>query len=322
MDLRCDDVRELLEASGPSTPLSEERAEQVAEHLDRCPDCDERLGRKVADLLGSLPVTGGPSIPAVRTLIREDLRRSTIFRISGLAAAALALAGTGWALLHQEPGTARVADRRAPVEAPLPDPPKLADLNELDRNIIRSEGVLALYLQFCLTCLNTPTDQDKQEYLTRSLLMFREIRGRIRSQLERGGATVEAVTLDALNDALRMIATSRLPSVTLAPTQAQAFKFLPSGDWQVDHLLARKNYRLTLHALPDYLNFAYLKIALGANDPLMARVEEALWTDTFVALPKRMEDRDPSIAPKSLDTVLPLLLPRQQTIYRKIVGAP
>jgi hypothetical protein len=52
----------------------------------------------------------------------------------------------------------------------------------------------------------------------------------------------------------------------------------------------------------------------------MGRIEETLWFDTYVNLPKRMEDRDPTLAPKALEAVLPLLSPRQQKIYRKIVG--
>jgi hypothetical protein len=54
----------------------------------------------------------------------------------------------------------------------------------------------------------------------------------------------------------------------------------------------------------------------------MARIEEALWTSVYVALPRRLEDRDPTIGPRSLGAVLPLLSPRQQAIYRKLVGTP
>jgi hypothetical protein len=323
VSLSCDDVRNLIEPSGAALPLSEEQAEQVAEHLDLCGACEERLGRRLGEALERLPVSAGPSLPAVRELIRKDLRRSTLLRLGALAAAALALAGTGWALLQHGPApSGATADRRPPVEAPLPDPPKVADLNASDQSIIRSEGVLALYLQFCLTCINDPNEQDKQEYLTRSLLIFREVRGRLRSAFGRQPTpTTEAVTQEALSDALGMVQTSKLPSVNFLPTRILAFRFPAPDLWQVEHFLANRNFRLTLHSMPDYLNFAYLKTALGASDAQMARIEEALWS-TFVALPKRIEDKDPTIAPKSLESVLPLLSPRQQAIYRKLVGTP
>jgi hypothetical protein len=327
MELRCDEVRNLLEPSGSSLPLSDERAEQVAEHLDRCPDCERRLSRHVAAALASLPVGAGPSLRAVRHLMRRELRRSTILRLTGLAAAGLALAGTGWAMLGLEPGGSAASKDRSlppPIDAPIPEPPRLADLSELDRNIIRSEGVVALYLQFCLTCINDPTEQDKQEFLTRTLLVFREVRGRIRSQFENSTPPpkIEAVTLDALNDALRILSTSKLPSVNLLPTQATGFQFVAPDSWRVDHLLGKKIWHLTLHGLPDSLNVAYVRIALGANDALLARLEETLWMSVYVALPKHLEDKDPTIGPRSLKAVLPLLSPRQQAIYRKLVGTP
>src|SRR5262249_13774160 len=129
MSLSCAEVRNLMEPSGAALPFSEAQAEQVAEHLDQCPDCEERLGRSLGEALTRVPVPAGPSLPAVRALIHQALRRSTILRLGGLAAAALALAGTGWALLQHDPAPAGVvADRRPPVEAPIPDPPKLADL--------------------------------------------------------------------------------------------------------------------------------------------------------------------------------------------------
>jgi hypothetical protein len=325
MDLRCDDVRNLLEPSGSPLPLLDERAEQVAEHLDRCRDCEQRLSRRVASALSAIPVAARPSLPAVRKLMLLEQRRSTLLRLGALAAAGLALAGTGWLLLAQPGGSTASKDRApAPIDTAIPDPPKLSELSELDRNIVRSEGVLALYLQFCLTCINDPNEQDKQEFLTRTLLVFREVRGRIRSEFEKTtpAPTTEAVTLNALNDALRILSTSKLASVNFLPTRAEGFTFVPPGSWKVDHLLGKKIWHLTLHGLPDSLNFAYLKTALGANEALMARIEERLWTSVYVALPKHLEDQDPTIGPRSLDAVLPLLSPRQQVIYRKIVGAP
>jgi hypothetical protein len=324
MDLSCTDVRTLLEPGGSALPLSDERAEQVAEHLDRCPDCDQRLSRRVAGALAAVPVGAGPSLPAVRDLIRREQRRSVLLRLTGLAAAGLALAGTGWLMLAQPGGSTASKDRTAPpVDAVIPEPPKLAELPELQRNIVRSEGVLALYLQFCLTCINEPNEQDKQEFLTRTLLVFREVRGRIRGEFEKTTPppTTEAVTLNALNDALRILQTSKLVSVNFLPTRVEGFTFVPPDSWKTDHLLGKKIWHLTLHGLPDYLNFAYLKTALGANDALMARIEDRLWSTVYFALPKHIEDKDPTIGPRSLEIVLPLLSPRQQAIYRKIVGA-
>ena len=322
MELRCDEVRSLMASRGN---LPEEQAERVAVHLDGCPDCEQELRRVVASALGSIPVPAGPSLSAVRELARKEQRRSMFFRVAGLAAAALMVAATGWAMLRNESAPQQARKPHPSLEERTeipPEPPKVADLQELDRATVRSEGALALYLQFCLTCINDPTEQDKQEYLTRSLLIFREVRGRLRTALERKPApAVEEATLDALNDALGMVQTSKLPSVNFLPSKVTAFRTLPAGELQFNHELGKKNWRLTIQPMPEYLNFAYLKIALGANGPLMSRVEDALWA-TFAALPKRIEEKDPTIAPKALDTVLPLLSPRQQAVYRKIVGAP
>ena len=210
------------------------------------------------------------------------------------------------------------------VETPIPEPPALSDLSELDRNVIQSEGAVALYLQFCLTCINNPTDQDKQEFLTRSLLIFREVRGRIRGEFEKTNPPpkTEAVTLNALNDALTILSGSKLATVNFLPSKITGFRFPTPDSLQVDHVLGKQNWRLTLPTIPRHLNFAYLKTALGANDPLMARIEERLWTSVYVSLPARLEDKDPTIGRRSLDAVLPLLSPRQQALYRKIVGAP
>jgi len=328
MDLRCDEVRELLAPGGAPLPVSDERADLVALHLDQCSECTERLNRRVAEAVNALPVGDGPSLSAVRRLQQEKERKSVFLRIAAVAAAVLAILSTGWGIFRQNsaaPSAPHVATDRvpapAPVKPPLPDPPKLADLKELDRNIVQSDGVLALYLQFCLSCLNNPNEEDKREYLTRSLLIYREVRSRSRSRFERGGEGVEAVTRDALNDALTMISASKLASVNFFPTKVTAFKLETPDQWRSDHQLGGRGFRLTLRALPAYLNFAYLKIVLGADDALMGRIEETLWYDLYVNLPKRLEDRDPTVAAKALEAVLPLLSPRQQTIYRKIVGA-
>ncbi|HVR85943.1 MAG TPA: hypothetical protein VMU54_16605 [Planctomycetota bacterium] len=327
MALGCDEVRELLARSGDALPLSDEHADRVAEHLDQCAECNEHLSRRVAQAVGAIPVGPGPSLPAVRRRLAEDQRKSVFLRLAAVAAAVLAILSTGWALLRHDPAATpapRVAADRAPAPSPVkppnPEPPQLADLKELDRNIIQCDGVLALYLQFCLSCLNRPTDEDKREYLTRSLLIFREVRSRSRSQFERGGQSVESVTRDALNDALQMISSSKLASVNFFPSKVMEFKLEPPDGWRSDHQLGGTRFRLTLQTLPLYLNFAYLRLALGADDAQMGRIEEALWFDLFVNLPKRMEDRDPTVAPKAREAVLPLLHPWQQKIFRKIVG--
>ncbi|HEV3027813.1 MAG TPA: hypothetical protein VG457_09590, partial [Planctomycetota bacterium] len=225
MTLRCDEVRELLARSGQASPLSDEHADRVAEHLDQCADCGPRLSRRVAEAVHGIPVGEGPSLPAVRRLIEEDQRKSGFLRLAAVAAAVLAILATGWGLLRRDPDASPAPHVTAdhprtplPVKPLNPDPPKLADLQELDRNIIQSDGVLALYLQFCLSCLNHPNEEDKREYLTRSLLIFREVRSRSRSQFERGGQGVDSVTRDALNDALKMISSSKLASVSFFPT--------------------------------------------------------------------------------------------------------
>lgn len=323
--MRCDEVCGLMRPEGPSASLSEERAGQVADHLDGCAECDRLLALRIGEALGGLPAPGAPSLGAVRELIRQESRQSFVLRLAGLAAAVLVVLATAWTLVRGGPPAGPAAPppaRAVPADEPIPDPPKLAQLKTTQRDLIRCESVLALYLQFCLTCLNSPNEQDRTEFLTRSLLIFREVRGRIRAEYERPGElpSVEAVTRTALNDALRLVSSTRLASVTLFPSTVTAFRFVGPDQWQVDHRLGNTPFRLTLTAIPGYLDFAYLKLALGANDALMSRIEEALWVDSYVALPKRILDRDPTLAPRALEAVLPLLSPRQQKIYRKIVG--
>jgi hypothetical protein len=321
MALRCEEVRELMAPTGAQLPLSDERAGLVAEHLDQCGDCDLQLSRRVGEIVNALPVSGSPSLSAVRRRVRDDRRQSTFLRSAAAAAALLVILGTGWALLRGTPASPpRVANR--PVDEPIPDPPKLAELREIDRNLVQSEGVLALYLQFSLSCLNNPTDEDKREFLIRALLVLREVRGAMRGQYERGGTPppdVDTVTRNGLSEALRTMRASPLPSVKLLPAKINAFKFEDPQHWRVDHLLGTTGFRLTLAQEPSYLNFSYLKLALGADDALLSRIEDALWFDVCVNLPKRQLDKDPTIAPRALEIVLPLLSPRQQKIYRKLI---
>src|SRR5688572_12184863 len=155
MAIPCGEVRELLASPGGSAPLSDERAEQVAEHLDQCAECDRQLSRTLGDAMDALPVAGKPSLSEVRRLARK--RQSFVLQSAAAAAALFALLGTGWALLRDRPvpTPARpVVVVTPPVELPIPDPPKLADFSEADRRLIESEGVLTLYMQFCLTCIN------------------------------------------------------------------------------------------------------------------------------------------------------------------------
>lgn len=314
MGLRCEDVRRILAAG----PAGDAEADAAAEHLDQCADCARRLDLELGKALSAFPVREAPSLPAVRKLIDQETRGFSLVRLAAVAAGLLVALATGWAILREAP-------RAVPAPAVAPEPPKLADLRAIDRNVVQVEGVLALYLQFCLSCINTPTDDDRQEYLTRSLLIFREVRGRIRAQFERESdpaPTVDAVTRDALNDALRLLSTSKLASVSFFPTKVTEFSVEAPDRWRTTHQLGGKSWRLTLHAQPVWLNFAYLKIALGADEALMARLEETLWTGVYVNLPKKIEDGDPTIAAKTLEAVLPLLSSRQQAAFRKIAGSP
>lgn len=307
MDLRCEDVR------NDALPLSDERAEQIAAHLDRCEDCDRELRLRTARAVDALPVVGAPSMDDVRRRIRNE-RQSFFLRFAAAAAAALIVIGTGWAVLRTE---------QKPIPAPareiIPDPPKLAELPEADRNFIQSDVIVATYLQFCLSCLNRPTDEDRREFLIRALLVLREVRSSMRARYDKGGETLEVVTCDALIEALKTMRESPLASVKLLPSKFTAFKIEAQEKWRFDHLLGTTPYRLTINPTPLYLNFSYLKVALGADDALMGRIEDALWFDLYVNLPKRIEDKDPKIAPQALETVLPLLSPKQQKIYRRIV---
>lgn len=312
MAIRCDDVRNLL-----ALPPSDTRAEEIAEHLDQCGECDRQLSGRIGEALDRLPVGAGPSLFEVRRLARN--RQSFFLKIAAAAAAVMVLIGTAWAVLRDPAPAPRVAERPAPI----PDPPKLEELREIDRNLIRSEGVLALYLQFCLSCLNRPTDEDKGEFLIRAMLVFREVRGAMKARYEQVPMPDAAtVTRDGLAAALRTMRSSPLPSVKLLPAKITGFKFESGDKWSVNHLLGSTPFRLTLGTLPAYLSFTYVQKALGADDALMGRIEDVLWTGEFVNLPKRLEDRDPTVSPQVLKAVLPLLSPRQQKIYRQIAGAP
>src|SRR5258707_15861686 len=98
MNLRCDELRELLAPGGEPLALSDERADLVAKHLDQCAECSERLNRRVAEAVNALRVGEGPSLPAVRRLQQEKQRKSVFLRIAAVAAAVLAILSTGWGL--------------------------------------------------------------------------------------------------------------------------------------------------------------------------------------------------------------------------------
>ena len=326
MAIRCDEVRALLGPAGAPAPLSDDRAEQVAEHLDQCPDCSEQLSRRIGEAVEGVPVERGPSIQEVRRLARLDRRQSFFLRFAAAAAALLAVLGTGWAMLRDQPPPTTAHSKSPPVaviDEAIPDPLKIADLSEADRRLIRSESVLILYLQFCLSCINEPNEDDKAEFLIRSLLIFREVRGTMKT---RYAATpmpdVETVTLEALRTAVQTLRASPLPSVTLLPSKINAFRFPKEGEWQVDHMLGAKQWRFTLATLPSTLNFTYLKEALGADDALMTRIEDTLWRGEYVKIPKKIDEKDATLVPKVKEAVLPLLTPRQQKIYRKIMETP
>jgi len=318
MAIGCNDVRNLLAPSGAAAPLSDERAEEVAAHLDQCGDCDRELSRQLGDAVEALPVEKRPSLEEVR---RIDWRRQTfVVRAAAAAAALLVVLGTGWALLR--PPQATVA-KAVPVEEVLPEPTKFSDLAERDRRLIQTESVLTLYLQFCLSCINNPNEEDKSEFLIRSLLIFREVRGTVQA---RYAATpipsVESVTLEALSTAVQTLRASPLPSVKLLPSKITGFRFTPAGEWQVDHILGSRTWQFTLATLPHALNFTYLKKALVADDALMSRLEDVLWRGEYVQLPKKIDEKDPTLVPKVKEAVLPLLSPRQQKLYRKILESP
>lgn len=317
MAIGCSDVRNLLAPSGAAAPLSDERAEEVAAHLDQCGECDRELSRRLGDAVDALPVSGGPSLDEVRRLAWR--RQTFALRIAAAAAALLVILGTGWALIR--PPAANVAQHpKPPVDEPVPTPIRFAELPDRDRRLIQTESVLTLYLQFCLSCINTPTEEDKTEFLIRSLLIFREVRGTVQA---RYAATpipeVEAVTLEALSAAVQTLRSSPLPSVKLLPSKITAFRYTPAGEWQVDHILGGKTWRFTLATLPHPLNFTYLKKSLGADDALMSRIEDTLWRGEYVQLPKKIDEKDPTVVPKVKNAVLPLLSPRQQKSYLKIL---
>jgi len=320
MSIGCGDVRNLLSPTGDAAPLSDERAEEVAAHLDQCGECDLALSRQLGEAVEALPVEKRPSLDGVRRIAWR--RQTFVLRAAAAAAALLVVLGTGWALLSPPPS--RVAQLPPPpIELPIPEPIRFAELAESDRRLIQSESVLTLYLQFCLTCINDPNEADRAEFLIRALLIFREVRGTLKS---RYAATpipdVETVTLEALRTAVQTLRSSPLPSVPLLPSKINAFRFTPNGQWQVDHLLGKTPFRFTLDPLPHRLNFTYLQKSLGADDALMSRIEDKLWRGEYVKLPKKIDEKDPTLLPKVQEAVLPLLSPRQQKIYRKIMETP
>lgn len=320
MAIGCGDVRNYLAPKGAPPPLSDQQAEEVAEHLDQCAECDREFSRRIGETVDALPVDGRPSLAEVRRLAWR--RQTFVLRTAAAAAALLVILGTGWALMRPPPPNVAQLPK-PPVEQPIPEPIKFADLPEIDRRLIQSESVLALYLQFCLSCINTPTELDRTEFLIRTLLIFREVRGTMKTRLEATPMpSVETVTLEALRTAVQTLRASPLPSVKLLPTQITAFRFTPAGEWQVDHVLGGKNWRFTLAMMPHTLNFTYLKKSLGADDALISRIEDVLWRGEFVNLPKKISEKDPTVASRVKETVLPLLSPRQQKIYRKFMETP
>jgi hypothetical protein len=320
MAIGCSDVRNFLTPSGGSPPLSDERAEEVADHVDQCAECDRELRRRIGEVVDDLAVDGRPSLAEVRRIARRQ--QSFVLRAAAAAAAILALLGTGWALLRDQPRNLAQLPP-PPVEEPIPELVRFAELPESDRRLIQSESVLSLYLQFCLSCINNPTEEDKNEFLIRSLLIFREVRGTLKI---RYAATpipeVETVTREALSTAVQTLRSSPLPSVKLLPSRINGFRFTPAGEWQVDHLLGSTPFRFTLAQLPHSLNFTYLKKALGADDALMSRIEDVLWSGEYVNLPKKIYEKDQTVLPRVKEAVLPLLSPRQQKIYRKLMETP
>lgn len=320
MAIGCSDVRNLLAPSGDAAPLSDERAEEVAAHLDRCAECDRDLSRRLGEALETLPVDRRPSLDEVRRIAWR--RQTFVLRAAAAAAALLVILGTGWALMRPPPPiVARVLP--PPVEETPLEPIKFSELSERDRRVVQTESVLILYLQFCLSCINTPTQDDKTEFLIRSLLIFREVRETVRARYDASPMPpVDLVTLEALRTAVQTLRASPVPSIKLLPSKINAFRFLPTGEWQVDHVLGTQNWRFTLATLPHTLDFTYLKKSLGADDALMTRIEDTLWRGEYVQLPKKIDEKDRTVAPKVRDAVLPLLSPRQQKILRKILETP
>src|SRR5262245_48297299 len=101
MAIGCSDVRNLFSPSGGSASLSEQRAEEVAEHLDRCAECDEAFSRRIGEAIEALPVARAPSLDGVRRLAWR--RQTFVLRTAAAAAALLVILGTGWALLRPPP---------------------------------------------------------------------------------------------------------------------------------------------------------------------------------------------------------------------------
>lgn len=330
MAMTCDQVRKLLAPEGAGLPLSDEAAEEVADHLDGCEECDRLLTRHLGNALARIPTAGSPSLAAARKLLGSDRRRFQLLKLTAAAAALLAILATGWSLTRpgRDSSPPRPADgsgRGPSLEERPPDPPKLADLGEVDQNLIKGDGVISLYLQFCLSCLNRPTEEDKREFLIRSLLILRETRSALRRRLEQrepAPVKLDVAVLEGLSTALQALRSSPLQSVKLLPSKIVGFAFLPDGQWKVDHLLGNTPFRLTLPTQPLYLNFGFLKFSLGADEALMGRIEDVFWTGIYVDLPRKMVDKDPGIREQALKDLLPLLSPRQKVIYTRVIGPP
>src|SRR5688572_7109719 len=110
MGLNCEDVRN----HGP-----EADPEQIALHLDGCEACDRELRARTSEALDALPVEKGPSMAEVRNRIRFD-RQSFFMRFAGVAAAAVFVIVTGWALVGSE--APRSTAVRKVEEPPIPEP--------------------------------------------------------------------------------------------------------------------------------------------------------------------------------------------------------
>jgi len=88
----------------------------------------------------------------------------------------------------------------------------------------------------------------------------------------------------------------------------------------VTHDFMGSVFLLRLQHAPPYLNFAYLRLALGTDAEETRRVEEAVWFEAYKQVNlEAPEKRDATFRAFAEKAVLPALSSRRQQIFRKLL---
>jgi hypothetical protein len=312
--MRCEEVRKYLPGDGPDAEVPADLADRVAAHVDACAECGGTLEAAVARALGRVEPRFPPRLPDLAARVEGPPARGARAGLAAAAAILVALGAVLWAYLSIRPEPPPVAPAAPPREEPVPEPPALADLPEADRKAVLAESALAQYAHFMATCINGPADEDRRAFLAKALDTLRGMRPAIRAR-----AATETVAV--FNEALRSYSAARPATMPHAPVRIRNVSLeTQTGGWQVTHDFMGSVFTLGLRHAPPYLNFAYLRRALGTDAEESRRLEEAVWFDLYKRV--NVEDlnaRDAEFRRLAEEAILPALSPRRQQIYRRLL---